>query len=108
MNDEQYRAWRQFLGHFTGKSREAKQGHIYSLNYDLLLYWTLMHTRFMEPDPANPSVMRPVATEEIDHNDGFLAPENEPDAEYVTWDGEVAHQQSVFYLHGALHLFDYG
>lgn len=28
--------------------------------------------------------------------------------EYVTWDAEAAHAQNINFLHGALHLFDYG
>lgn len=102
VSDAQYAACRDFLANFAGDRREKNvRGNIFTLNYDLLLYWTLMHTQ-----PLNP-----FADEEgkkIGHNDGFLAPDDEPDAEYVTWDGEASHQQNVFYLHGALHLYDYG
>jgi len=78
-----YGAARAFLSNF---------GTIYTLSYDLLLYWALMHD---ELPPA------------IDHDDGFRTPEDEP-ATYVTWDVERSDQQNVFYLHGALHLFDAG
>ena len=30
------------------------------------------------------------------------------DAEYVTWEPENTYQQNVYYLHGALHIFDAG
>jgi hypothetical protein len=65
---------------------------IYTLSYDLLLYWALMQTTLQ---PA------------VRHDDGFRTPEDGP-AAYVTWDVERTDQQNVFYLHGALHLFDAG
>ena len=37
--DEKFWACRRFLSHFIG----GAGGQVYSLNYDLLLYWTLMH-----------------------------------------------------------------
>lgn len=81
--DDAYRACRAFLGHFDGS--------IYTLNYDLLLYWTLMKTE-LAPD--------------IVSDDGFRQPEDGP-AEYVEW-SPSEESQRVFYLHGALHLFDAG
>lgn len=42
-------------------------------------------------------------------SDGFGNDEDEPDAEYVVWQGETnAHGACVMFLHGALHLFDTG
>lgn len=79
-----YLACRQFLSRFSG--------NIYSLNYDLLLYWALMQ-----------SELRP----SIDSDDGFRQPEDGP-AEYVSWDPRGTDGQRVYYLHGALHLFDSG
>jgi hypothetical protein len=79
-----YRACREFLSRFNGK--------IYSLNYDLLLYWALMQTEI------GPSV---------ESDDGFRQPDDGP-AEYVTWDPAGTGDQRIFYLHGALHLFDAG
>jgi hypothetical protein len=61
----------------------------YSLNYDLLLYWTMMQ-----------AAVAPVLTPD----DGFRTPEGGP-AEFVAWDMHN-HHQNTFYLHGALHLFD--
>lgn len=81
--DVQYAHCRKFLQNFE---------KIYTLNYDLLLYWTLMHDELGEGPECN---------------DGFLAPDDRA-LEYVTWHGEIAHGQNVCYLHGALHLFDSG
>ncbi len=78
-----YRSCRSFLGNFDS---------IYSLNYDLLLYWAIMQK---ELGPG------------ADFDDGFRTPENGPTA-YVTWEVEKSDQQSVHYLHGALHIFDAG
>lgn len=75
---------RNFLSHFK---------RIYTLNYDLLLYWTTMQDTL-------PTVPR---------NDGFSESEDSPGAEYVVWNPvNTFSDQRVFYLHGALHLFDAG
>jgi hypothetical protein len=81
ITDEQYGACRRFLGNFDT---------IYTLNYDLLLYWALMHSE-IQP--------------EIESDDGFRTPEDE-EADYVTWEVENTDGQTIFYLHGALHMFD--
>jgi len=78
-----YRRCRSFLSRFRS---------IYTLNYDLLLYWAIMQT---EIDPA------------LEFDDGFRTPD-EGATEYVTWDVEKTDRQNVFYLHGALHIFDAG
>ena len=83
ISGEQYAACRAFLGSFE---------RIYTVNYDLLLYWALMQTE-IEP--------------QIRFDDGFRAPEDGP-AEYVTWDVQKTGQQNSFYLHGGLHIFDAG
>lgn len=82
---EQYAACRKFLSHFQG-------GHIYTLNYDVLLYWALMQD---EVDDLS-----------IAADDGFRHPEDNEGAPYVSW--IEAHSPTVHYLHGALHLFDAG
>lgn len=93
--DEKFWACRQFLNHFLGEDRK---GQVFTLNYDLLLYWSLMH----DDMPFGESLG-------ITRNDGFGNVEDEPDADYVVWQGETgAHRASVHYLHGALHLFDAG
>lgn len=80
---EQYAACRKFLSNFD---------HIYTLNYDILLYWALMH------DDVDELQLQP--------DDGFRHPEDNGDAPYVSW--LEAHRPTVHFLHGALHLFDAG
>lgn len=93
--DEKFWACRRFLAHFLEGSRA---GCVFTLNYDLLLYWTLMHDDMPFDDPINLSI-----------NDGFGNDEDAPDAEYVVWQGETnAHSACIHFLHGALHLFDSG
>ncbi|KAA9012170.1 MULTISPECIES: DUF4917 family protein [Sphingobium] len=93
IEDDKFWACRAFLAHFL-----AAGGQVFTLNYDLLLYWTLMHG----DDPVGDQIN--LAT-----NDGFGNDEEDPDAEYVVWQGEIgAHDARVHFLHGALHLFDSG
>jgi len=80
---EQYAACRRFLARFN---------HIFTLNYDVLLYWALMQS---EVDKLH-----------LLPDDGFRHPEGDPDLPYVSW--QQAHSATVSYLHGALHLFDQG
>jgi hypothetical protein len=93
--DEKFWACRKFLAHFLGAPND---GQVYTLNYDLLLYWTLMH----EDMPFDDAI-------ELASNDGFGNDEDDPDADYVVWQGEMrAHSAKIHFLHGALHLFDAG
>lgn len=113
ITEAQYQACRTFLAHFAGEvrnrgNRQNWQGCIFSLNYDLLLYWTLLHDQAINWNAADPLASTFEAAEPIVHDDGFRAPDHDYDAPYVTWDGEDSNSQSIFYLHGALHLFDYG
>ena len=80
---EQYAACRAFLSRFE---------HIFTLNYDVLLYRALMQS---EVDKL-----------QINHDDGFRHPEDNPNQPWVTW--QQGNQATVSYLHGALHLFDAG
>lgn len=80
---EQYAACREFLYEFN---------HVYTLNYDVLLYWSLMQDKVDELD--------------LLPDDGFRHPEEDFDAPYVSW--QEADSATVHYLHGALHLFDAG
>lgn len=93
--DNQFWACRRFLSNFlTGQTA----GHVFTLNYDLLLYWTLMH----EDMPFGDLIA-------LNTNDGFGNDEDDPDTDYVVWQGETAaHSASIHFLHGALHLFDGG
>lgn len=84
ISEVQYAACRRFLANFR---------IIYTFNYDLLLYWALMH------DDVEP---------ELESDDGFRSPDDDPDADYVTWDIEKTDRQNIYYLHGALHIFDAG
>jgi hypothetical protein len=82
IDDEAYLQVRTFLDQFDV---------IYTANYDLLLYWTLMQD-FTESG---------LKTRQAD--DGFRDPGHA--ADYVVWNHLDPHSQSVFYLHGALHLY---
>jgi len=81
IQDEQYAATKRFLANFKS---------IYTLNYDLLLYWTIMHE---------------VEGLEFRADDGFRTPD-EGETDYVTWEVENTDNQNIHYLHGALHIFD--
>lgn len=84
LEEDEYKACRKFISIFD---------NIYTLNYDLLLYWAQMHTE---------EGQRPQA------DDGFRQPEDEFNTDYVTWEPHQSHGQSTWYLHGALHVFDTG
>lgn len=93
--DHKFWSCRKFLRLFLGKPND---GQVFTLNYDLLLYWALMH----EDDPLGDRI-------DLATNDGFGNDEDDPGADYVVWQGEVnAHSAKVHFLHGALHLFDAG
>jgi hypothetical protein len=83
ISDVAYKNSKAFLGYFD---------HLYTLNYDLLLYWTLMQNEIL-PD--------------VKCDDGFRTPED-GSTKYVSWDPDQSYSQNVHYLHGALHLFDAG
>src|SRR3990167_84192 len=84
IEEYEYAACRDFISHFKT---------VYTLNYDLLLYWAQMHTEEGE-DPAS--------------DDGFRKPEDDYEAGYVTWEPWNSKKQNMWFLHGALHLFDGG
>lgn len=102
ISDKEFWSCRKFLSHFLDKD-SCKKCSIYSLNYDLLLYWTLMHEE--ENDPFN-----------FVYDDGFnrdflgFEDDGEPNlSPEVTWQGETqSHSQNIHFLHGALHLYDEG
>lgn len=79
-----YKRCREFLSLFQS---------IYSLNYDLLLYWTILHDE--------------VGFEPVGSDDGFRRGDRGHQG-YVTWDPLEAPTQNIHFMHGALHLFDKG
>lgn len=84
ITEEEYAACKAFLAPFDTT---------YTLNYDLLLYWAFMH---------NDEGTDPVS------DDGFRTPDGDADAAYVTWEPSNTYKQTLWFLHGALHLFDAG
>ncbi|MCG8671531.1 MAG: DUF4917 family protein [Pseudomonadales bacterium] len=85
IDDAEYKSCRKFLSNFDS---------VYTLNYDLLLYWAVMH------DDDNET--------KIKSDDGFRTSENDFDSEYVVWEAGTSRGQNIWYLHGALHVFDAG
>ncbi|MGL6160873.1 DUF4917 family protein [Microbulbifer sp.] len=98
VDEARFWACRKFLSYFIGNNFN-NGGHVFTLNYDLLLYWTLMNE-------GNPFAENPV---DLKKNDSFGNDEDNPFADYVVWQGETAaHSANIYFLHGALHLFDSG
>jgi Domain of unknown function (DUF4917) len=61
ITEDQYRACRNFLANFVAESRDDRanggkdrRGKIYTLYYDLLLYWTLLHDQLLRWNAQNP------------------------------------------------------
>jgi hypothetical protein len=84
LTEAEYQACRAFLSNFNT---------VYTFNYDLLLYWVQMHTE----EGKNPS-----------SDDGFRTPQDDYDSAYVVWEPDQSHEQNMWFLHGALHVFDSG
>src|SRR5258705_3362835 len=62
--------------------------NVFSLNYDLLLYWTEMHGLSV-----------------LQGRDGFRDSVDDPDAEYCVFSEHVRDEKGIFFIHGALHLY---
>jgi hypothetical protein len=93
--DEKFWSCRQFLSHFLNADND---GRVYTVNYDLLLYWATLHEDQPLGDPLSLTI-----------NDGFGRGGMGEVTDYVTWQGETnARDQRIHYLHGAIHLFDSG
>lgn len=91
ITDERYHNCRTFLNNFLGESNE--HGRVYTLNYDLLLYWVGMKGRDNHPV-------------EFKFNDGFGRSENSS-RHSIVWKGnEEGSLQRIHYLHGAIHLYE--
>lgn len=84
ITEQEYQTCRTFLSNFN---------NIYTFNYDLLLYWTKMHVAEGESPTSD---------------DGFRTPQEDFEAEYVVWEPDQSHEQDMWFLHGALHVFDTG
>ena len=85
ISDDEYKHCRSFLDNFHT---------IYSLNYDLLLYWTMMHGENSTFDDG-------FRTSRDDVEEGW-------ESDYVVWEPGQSHGQKTWFLHGALHIFDSG
>lgn len=103
ISDAEYRSCRNFLNNFLNED-ECDRCSVYTLNYDLLLYWALMHEEEEENFPLrfNDGFNHEFLGYEDDGEGAIFSPD-------VTWQGETqAHNQNIHYLHGALHLYDEG
>lgn len=81
IEEDQRESCMKFLDHFS-----ENNGCIFTTNYDLLLYWTLMSCSKIAKD-------------------GFG--KNPRNKDQLIW-GINSNTQNIYYLHGALHLFDEG
>lgn len=88
IKESEYAACQEFLAHFDTT---------YTLNYDLLLYWTHMHHE-SEADIRSDDGFR---TSQDDIEEGI-------ESDYVVWESGQSHEQNMWFLHGALHVFDSG
>jgi hypothetical protein len=80
IHDDKYRSARQFLSHFS---------KIFSLNYDVLLYWTVLQDK--------------LAPRKVVLKDGFG---RRTDDGPLAWSEPIRiDQQEIFYLHGAMHFY---
>ncbi len=75
-------------------------GHVFTTNYDLLLYWVLMRNQ-----QQLSNIVDGFGREYIEPSD--LSVDTIPEFGDLEW-GPNRHDQHVHYLHGALHLFDTG
>jgi Domain of unknown function (DUF4917) len=64
---------------------------VFTTNYDLLLYWVSMQG---------------LSDKELNFEDGFRSSMDDPDAKYVVFSDHLGSRNGLFYLHGALHLFE--
>ena len=77
-----------------------KDGHIFTTNYDLLLYWVLMRNQ-----DSLENIIDGFGREYIEKDE--FEKDFEPEFGDLEW-GPNQHDQRVHYIHGALHIFDAG
>ncbi len=77
-----------------------KDGHIFTTNYDLLLYWVLMRNQDHLENFVDGFGKEYIEKEEY-------GPDSKPEFGDLEW-GPNKEEQRVHYVHGALHLFDTG
>lgn len=90
ITEEQYLSCHQFLSHFNGNK--------FTFNYDLLLYWVLMH--FKDNDELK-----------LSSDDGFRYEQGvafEDNDLSLHWQIGREHGQNLYYIHGAMHIFSDG
>jgi hypothetical protein len=78
----------------------SNKGEVYTTNYDLLLYWVLMRNKVQQANDG-------FGKELLNQSDEYVSDWEPEYASELTW-GENKDNQSVFYLHGALPIFDTG
>lgn len=83
ISDTQYLSCYEFLKYF-------EEGRRYTFNYDLLVYWVYMH--FLDNGQYK-----------LNNDDGFRT--DVDNSFMVTWEIGREHQQNLYYLHGAMHIF---
>lgn len=88
--------------HCAGFLREYidNDGHIFSTDYDLLLYWVLLRN-------GVENFVDGFGREAENVEDGVYTPEEDIEWSELIW-GKYKSSQNVHYLHGALPLFDEG
>jgi hypothetical protein len=86
ISENEYQSSYNFLKHF-------EKGRKYSFNYDLILYWVYMHFRENKEMP-------------LVCDDGFRKPED--NQSIVQWRIGREISQNIYYLHGAMHIFNDG
>lgn len=103
ISEEQYKSCCSFLANFIDNDKNAK-GSVYTLSYDLLLYWTLMYHEGLKPGKfhIDDGFNREFLGFDESNGEASFSPD-------VTWQGESqSHTQNIHFLHGALHLYDKG
>jgi len=93
--EEKSQACASFLSRYLSGDRK-----IFTTNYDILLYWILMRNRDKLPDHVD-------GFGRDRENDDEYVPEDEIEYSELRW-GRNREGQNVFYVHGALPIFDTG